>query len=93
MKPYWATGAVEDLRNLRAYIAQDNPRAAAGLAAKVLEAVERLSSFPASGRPGRVPNTRELAVPGTPLVIPYTVSERGVEIIAVPHGARRWPEA
>ena len=42
MKPYWATGAVEDLRNLRAYIAQDNPRAAAGIAAKVLEAVERL---------------------------------------------------
>ncbi len=92
MRLFWAPGAIEDLKQLRAYIARDNPHTAADIAAKVLEAVERLPSFPASGRPGRVPNTRELVVPGTPLVIPYTVSERGVEIIAVLHGARRWPE-
>ena len=88
----WAPGAIEDLRQLRAYIAQDNPRAATEIAAKVLESVERLLNFPASGRPGRIPNTRELVIPGTPLVIPYTVTDRGVEIIAVLHGARRWPE-
>jgi toxin ParE1/3/4 len=93
MRLFWAPGAVEDLRQLRAYIAQDNPRAAADIAAKVLEAVERLTEFPASGRPGRVPNTRELVVPVTPLVIPYTVTDRGVEIVAVLHGARRWPVA
>ncbi len=93
MKLYWAPGAIEDLRHLRATIAQDNPRAAAEIAAKVLAAVERLTGSPASGRPGRVPNTRELLVPGTPLVIPYTVTDRGVEIIAVLHGARRWPVA
>ena len=39
MRLFWAPGAVEDLRQLRAYIAQDNPRAAADIAAKVLEAV------------------------------------------------------
>ncbi len=92
MRLFWAPGAIEDLKQLRAYIARDNPRAAADIAAKVLEAVERLPSFPASGRPGRVPNTRDLVVPGTPLVIPYTVTDRGIEIIAVLHGARRWPE-
>ena len=92
MRLFWAPGAIEDLRHLRAYIARDNPRAATEIAAKVLDSVERLLSFPASGRPGRVPNTRELVVPGTPLVIPYTVTDRGVEIIAVLHGARRWPE-
>ncbi|MEE9209244.1 MAG: type II toxin-antitoxin system RelE/ParE family toxin [Kiloniellales bacterium] len=92
MRLFWAPGAIEDLKQLRAYIARDNPRAAE-IAAKVLEAVERLPSFPASGRPGRVPNTRELVVPGTPLVIPYTVTDRGVEIVAVLHGARRWPVA
>lgn len=92
MRLFWAPGAIEDLQQLRAYIARDNPRAAADVAAKVLESVERLLEFPASGRPGRVPNTRELVVPGTPLVIPYTVTDRGVEIIAVLHGARRWPE-
>ena len=93
MRLYWAPGAIEDLKQLRATIARDNPRAAAEIAAKVLAAVERLLEFPASGRPGRVPNTRELVVPGTPLVIPYTVTDRGVEIVAVLHGARRWPEA
>ncbi len=92
MRLFWAPGAIEDLRHLRAYIARDNPRAATEIAAKVLDSVERLPSFPASGRPGRVPNTRELVVPGTPLVMPYTVTDRGVEIIAVLHGARRWPE-
>lgn len=93
MRLFWAPGAIEDLRHLRAYIAQDNPRAAADIAAKVLAAVQRLTEFPASGRPGRLRNTRELAVPGTPLVIPYRVTGRGVEIIAVLHGARRWPVA
>ena len=92
MRLYWAPGAIEDIMHLRAYIAQNNPRAATDIAAKVLESVERLLNFPASGRPGRIPNTRELVIPGTPLVIPYTVTDRGVEIIAVLHGARRWPE-
>ncbi len=91
MRPYWAPGAIEDLKQVRAYIARDNPRAATDIATKILAAVERLPEFPASGRPGRVPNTRELVVPGTPLVIPYTVTDRGIEIIAVLHGARRWP--
>ena len=92
MNLYWSPSAIEDLKHLRAYIARDNPRAAAEVAKTVLETVERLRQFPAMGRPGRVPDTRELVVPGTPLVIPYTVSERGVEIIAVLHGARMWPE-
>ncbi len=92
MNLYWSPGAIEDLEHLRAYIARDNPRAAAEIAKTVLETVERLRQFPAMGRPGRVPDTRELVVPGTPLVIPYTVSERGVEIVAVLHGARMWPE-
>ncbi len=92
MNLYWSPSAIEDLKHLRAYIARDSPRAAAEIAKTVLEAVERLRRFPSMGRPGRVPDTRELVVPGTPLVIPYTVSGRGVEIIAILHGAGKWPE-
>jgi toxin ParE1/3/4 len=92
MKLYWSHGAIEDLKHLRAYIARDNPFAAADVSERILEAVERLRQFPAMGRPGRVPNTRELVVPGTPLIIPYTVTERGVEVVAVLHGARKWPD-
>ena len=92
MNLYWSPSAIEDLKHLRAYIARDNPPAAAEVAKTVLKTVERLRQFPSMGRPGRLPDTRELVVPGTPLVIPYTVTERGVEIIAVLHGARMWPE-
>ena len=92
MNLYWSPSAIEDLKHLRAYITQDNPFAAAEVYSKILEAIERLRELPWMGRPGRVPDTRELVVPGTPLVIPYTVTERGVEIIAVLHGARKWPE-
>ncbi len=92
MKLYWSHGAIEDLKHLRAYIARDNPFAATDVSERILEAVERLRQLPSMGRPGRVPNTRELVVPGTPLILSYTVTARGVEIIAVLHGARTWPD-
>ncbi len=92
MNLYWSPSAIEDLTQLRAYIARDNPFAAADVSSKILKAIERLREFPSMGRPGRLPDTRELVVPGTPLVIPYTVTDRGVEIIAVLHGARMWPD-
>ena len=37
--------------------------------------------------------TRELIVAGTPYVIPYRVVGDDVEVLAVFHGARRWPGA
>ena len=77
MRLYWAPGAIEDLKQLRAYIARDNPRAATDIATKILAAVERLPEFPASGRPGRVPNTRELVVPGTPLAQSWSGVDQG----------------
>ncbi len=91
MKLYWSHGAIEDLKHLRAYIARDNPFAATDVSERILEAVERLRQLPSMGRPGRVPSTRELVVPGTPLIIPYPVTDRGVEVVAVLHGARTWP--
>ncbi len=93
MKIAWTARVVRDLAAVREYIARDNPRAARKVAAAILESVERLVEFPASGRPGRLPHTRELVVPGTPFIIPYRVEAGTVEILAVIHGARRWPDA
>lgn len=87
----WSRTAVADLEEVRRYIADDNPKAAQETALRILEAVEQLTAFPMSGRAGRVPNTRELVVTGTPFVIPYTVRGKKIEIIAVLHGARQWP--
>ena len=44
------------------------------------------------GRPGRIAGTRELVVPGTPYLIAYAVLEEQVVVLAVLHGAQRWPD-
>lgn len=91
MRIRWTHRAVSDLRAVRRYIAEQNPAAAQAVALKILEAVERLAEFPPSGRVGRMPNTRELIVPGTPFIIPYRIKEGIVEILGVIHGPRAWP--
>ncbi len=91
MKLLWSPTARAHLKHVRAFIAADNPRAAAMTAKKILNAVERLKDFPASGRPGLMPHTRELVVPGTPFFISYRVKGQVIEILGVIHGARRWP--
>ena len=88
----WSPTARAHLRQAEAFIAEDNPRAAAKTAKRILDAVERLKDFPASGRPGKLPHTRELVVPGTPFFLPYRVKGEAVEILGVIHGARKWPE-
>jgi len=62
----WLDRAVEDLKAVRTYIARHSPSAAAEVAQRLRDAVKLLADYPAAGRPGRVPNTRELVVAGTP---------------------------
>jgi toxin ParE1/3/4 len=62
------------------------------MAERIEEAVSGLSSHPELGRPGRVPQTRELIVSGTPYIVPYRIKEDVVEILTVLHAARRWPD-
>jgi toxin ParE1/3/4 len=88
----WSPRAIGHLADLRAYIARENPRAAARTAATLLAAVDRLAELPNVGRPGRVTGTRELVVPGTRYVIPYRLRGERLEIIAVFHGRQRWPK-
>jgi toxin ParE1/3/4 len=88
----WSPRAVRHLTDVRAYIARDNPEAAARVAVTLLTSVERLAGMPSLGRPGRVSGTRELVVPGTPYVIPYRLRGERLEVIAAFHGRHRWPE-
>ena len=92
MNIVWSPRAIDHLAHLRAYIAEDNPKAANRVAAALLDAVERLAELPNRGRPGRVAGTRELVVPGTPYVIPYRLRGDRLEIIAVFHGRQKWPQ-
>ena len=92
MTVVWSPRAIRHLTDLRAYIARDNPDAAARIAETLLTSVERLAGLPNLGRPGRVSGTRELMVPGTPYVIPCRPRGQRLEIIAVFHGRQRWPQ-
>jgi len=87
----WSRPAVAHLVEIRNFIAEDNQAAARAVARSIIEATNHLGEFPSIGRPGRVPETRELVVPGTPFIIPYRVTGEIVEIIAVFHGARKPP--
>jgi toxin ParE1/3/4 len=52
---------------------------------------KQLSTLPKSGRPGRIPDTRELVLTGTPFILPYRIVGDAIQILRVFHGARRWP--
>jgi plasmid stabilization system protein ParE len=75
----------------RESIEQEEPAAAKRMADRIREAVEYLVDYPNLGRPGRVEQTRELVVSGTPFLVIYRVREREIHILRVLHHARRWP--
>lgn len=73
------------------YIAADDPKAARAVVERVLNAVATLADHPGIGRPGRVPGTRELVVPGTRYIVPYRVRRQIIEVLRVFHTSRRLP--
>lgn len=92
MQVRWLRTALRNLDEEAAYIARDDPQVAARMVERIAASVDRLATYPASGRPGRVPGTRELVISDTPYVIPYRVRGELVEILRVFHSARKWPE-
>lgn len=73
------------------YVAQRNPAAAFRLVSVILNQTGHLSETPEIGRNGRVQGTRELVLPNIGYVVAYRLRD-DVEILAVMHGAREWPE-
>lgn len=84
----FARTARGDLADIVAYIATDSPSAAEVLFRKIVDAAQPLVRFPALGRAGRIPGTRELIVVGTSYMLVYTVTNDAVVIVAVFHMAR-----
>ena len=84
--------AAKHLEMLHRYIAEENASAADALIDHVIEAAERLAVFPQLGRAGRVPNTRELIIAGTRIILAYRVHKNDVQVLAVLHASRRWPD-
>lgn len=91
MRVRWTRPALADLVAIGDFIARDNPSAARVLVTRIESSVETLRDHPYLGRPGRVAGTRELAS-CSPYVVPYRVRGDEVQILAVFHGARHWPD-
>jgi toxin ParE1/3/4 len=92
MKIRWMPLAEQDLECAYDYVRQDNPPAASRIVNRIFQAVEMLARYPAAGHSGRVANTRELPIARTPFVVVYRPTPNEIQILAVIHGARRWPE-
>ena len=92
MQIRWQDDAIQDLQHLQEYISQDSPKNAKEIAQRILQVVGLLSHQPHIGRPGRVHDTRELVVAGTPFLLPYRVRNGVIEILKVLHEAMQWPE-
>lgn len=93
MKIVWTGPARQDLRQVFEYIVEDSPKAATQLLSVIKERAALLQDNPHMGRMGRVDGTRELVIAGTPYILPYRVKDNQIQILAVFHGARQWPEA
>ncbi len=93
MKLRWTTPALNDLEQIGDYIARESSAASAQrMVGVILDAAATLVNFPQIGRPGRIPGTRELIIGGTAFIMPYRVRDTIVEILAVFHSSRRWPD-
>jgi toxin ParE1/3/4 len=84
--------ALEDIERIHAYVARSQtPARAYKVASLIRLAMNRLTAFPTSGRPGRVADTRELVVSRLPYVVIYLVRGDDVIIQRVLHQAQQWP--
>jgi addiction module RelE/StbE family toxin len=90
MKVVFREDALDDLDRIHAWIAKDNPPAAAAMVSRIRDRIAflELDSLAQMGRPGVVPGTRELIE--NPYIIVYKVDEqrREVVVLAIFHGAQ-----
>jgi plasmid stabilization system protein ParE len=85
----WSPLARARLREIRAFVALDKPRAARRLAMRIVAVVEALRHHPHLGRAGAEPGIRELVIGGTPYIVFYTVQRKRVVITTIWHAAQR----
>lgn len=89
----WTDQAIQQLDQARDYIALSNSEEIADrVTMQIVANVDQLNSFPMSGRQGRVAGTRELVLSNTPFFAAYTIDRDRIAILALYHGAQRWPE-
>jgi len=65
---------------------------AARIITKIRNGLAGLTANPSLGRPGRVDGTRELVITHTPYIVAYRIHGNEIQVLAVIHAARLWPD-
>lgn len=88
----WTHQAIDDVEAIKAYIARDSARYAVFVAEEIVDAVDRLSAFPLSGRvvPELGRKTVREVIYGNYRIV-YRVTESSIEVLTVFHGSRLFP--
>lgn len=89
MKAIWSAEADRDRDEVLDYIEEHDPDAAFKLDMEISKIIVRLEQFPNSGRPGRLPGTREAVI--GPYILVYKVLPNALLITQLVHGARKFP--
>jgi toxin ParE1/3/4 len=93
MHTVWTRRATSHLKAAYQYWFHEKSEEAADIMLdRIFSAVELLDRNPELGRSGRIPGTRELVLRPLPFVLAYRIRRNSVEVLAILHGARKWPE-
>ncbi|WP_420104270.1 type II toxin-antitoxin system RelE/ParE family toxin [Bosea sp. (in: a-proteobacteria)] len=91
MRIIWTRRALREIDEAFAYVSRDSRAAASALVAMIESRAAVLAEHPEIGRPGREHGTRELVLAGAPYILPYRVRDGRIEILAVLHTSRSYP--
>jgi addiction module RelE/StbE family toxin len=92
MPIHWTQRARRQFLAIIDAVLEDNPTAVERVYDAIMDSVSRLVMFPEMGRHGRVPGTRELVIASQPYIVAYRIRGQTIHILAVLHGAQKWPE-
>jgi toxin ParE1/3/4 len=91
LKLRFSAQADHDLDAIKSYIAQDNQAAAEKTVTRILQSILYLQDYPRLGRPGIVPDTRELGILGLPYKAVYRIEGDTILIVTIVHLSRMYP--
>lgn len=87
----WSTTASNQRMEIVAYIAENNPQAAAKQDNYFSKLSVLLQDNPMLGKPGRIAETREVIAKGTYRLV-YKIHAEHIWITTVVHTSREWPQ-
>lgn len=92
MRVRWLREAIKNLDAEADYVARENSAAAAEMFVYVKAKVDELGDFPSTGRPGRVPGTREFVIDRYSFIVPYRALGDELHVLRVFHTRRKLPK-